>query len=98
VHDELQELVENPDETDDVLRLRLYRPSRQAVTSGYHLLSMPANRTRIATGWALDAVFSRQLVQLGLVRSGAVPLTAGTPEHPGLPTTTGAPHAPNSAG
>jgi NADH dehydrogenase len=59
----------------------------KAVTRGYHLLAMPANRTRIATGWALDAVFPRQLVQLGLVRSSAVPLTAGTPEHPGLPTT-----------
>ena len=36
---------------------------------------------------ALGAIFSRQLMQLGLIRSSAVPLTAGTPEHPSLPTT-----------
>jgi len=71
----------------DPLGVRLSGLPAKAVTRGYHLLAMPANRTRIATGWALDAVFSRQLVQLGLVRSGTVPLTAGTPEHPGLPTT-----------
>jgi NADH dehydrogenase len=81
----------------DPLGVRLSGLPAKAVTRGYHLLSMPANRARVATGWALDAVFSRQLVQLGLVRSGAVPLTAGTPEHPGLPTTTGATQAPNSA-
>jgi NADH dehydrogenase len=71
----------------DPLGVRLSGLPAKAVTRGYHLLAMPANRTRIATGWALDAVFPRQLVQLGLVRSGMVPLTAGTPEHPGLPTT-----------
>ena len=71
----------------DPLGVRLSGLPAKAVTGGYHLLAMPANRTRIATGWALDAVFPRQLVQLGLVRSGTVPLTAGTPEHPGLPTT-----------
>jgi NADH dehydrogenase len=81
----------------DPLGVRLSGLPAKAVTRGYHLLSMPANRARVATGWTLDAVFSRQLVQLGLVRSGAVPLTAGTPEHPGLPTTTGATQAPNSA-
>ena len=76
--------------------MRLSGLPAKAVTRGYHLLAMPTNRARIATDWALDAVFSRQLVQLGLVRSGAVPLTAGTPEHPGLPTAA-APQAPNSA-
>jgi NADH dehydrogenase len=81
----------------DPLGVRLSGLPAKAVTRGYHLLAMPANRARVATGWTLDAVFSRQLVQLGLVRSGAVPLTAGTPEHPGLPTTTGATQAPNSA-
>jgi NADH dehydrogenase len=56
----------------DPLGVRLSGLPDKAVTRGYHLLSMPANRTRIATGWAPDAVFSRQLVRLGLVRSGAV--------------------------
>jgi NADH dehydrogenase len=80
----------------DPLGVRLSGLPAKAVTRGYHLLAMPANRARIATDWALDAVLARQLVQLGLVRSGAVPLTAGTPEHPGLPTAA-APQAPNSA-
>jgi NADH dehydrogenase len=80
----------------DPLGVRLSGLPAKAVTRGYHLLAMPANRARIATDWALDAVFPRQLVQLGLVRSGAVPLTAGTPEHPGLPTAA-TPQAPNSA-
>jgi NADH:ubiquinone reductase (H+-translocating) len=66
----------------DPLGVRLSGLPAKAVTRGYHLLSMPANRTRIATDWVLDAVFPRQLVQLGLVRSGAVPLTVGTPDHP----------------
>ena len=69
------------------LGVRLSGLPAKAVTRGYHLLSMPANRTRIATDWALGAIFSRQLVQLGLIRSSAVPLTAGTPEYPSLPTT-----------
>jgi len=64
------------------LGVRLSGLPAKAVTRGYHLLSMPANRLRIATDWALDALLPRQLVQMGLVRSGTVPLTAGTPEHP----------------
>jgi NADH:quinone reductase (non-electrogenic) len=62
----------------------------------HHLLAMPAIWARIATDWALDAVISRELMQLGLVRSGAVPLTAGTPEHRSL-LAAATPQAPNSA-
>jgi NADH dehydrogenase len=64
------------------LGIRLSGTPAKAVTRGYHLLSMPANWLRIATDWALDVVLPRQLVQMGLVRGGAVPPTAGTPEHP----------------
>jgi NADH dehydrogenase len=35
---------------------------------------MPGNRIRTATDWLFDAVLGRQSVQLGLVRSPAVPL------------------------
>ena len=66
----------------DPFGVRLAGLPAKAVTRGYHLLSMPSNKVRIATDWALDAVLPRQLVQMGLVRSGAVPLTEGTPEHP----------------
>ncbi len=61
----------------------------KAVTRGYHLLTIPANRVRITSDWLLDALFTRQAVQFGLVRSGAVPLTAGTPDHPTSPGTGG---------
>jgi NADH dehydrogenase len=64
------------------LGVRLSGIPAKAVTRGYHLLSMPTNRIRIATDWALDAILPRQLVQMGLVRSAAVPLVSGTPEHP----------------
>jgi NADH dehydrogenase len=46
----------------------------KAVTRGYHLLAMPGNRLRTAVDWTLDALLPRQSVQLGLVRSAAVPL------------------------
>ena len=67
------------------LGIRLSGLAAKAVTRGYHLLSMPTNRIRIATDWALDAVLPRQLVHTGLVRSAAVPLASGTPEHPAEP-------------
>ncbi|HEX6445205.1 MAG TPA: NAD(P)/FAD-dependent oxidoreductase [Streptosporangiales bacterium] len=46
----------------------------KAVTRGYHLLSLPSNRARVASEWVLDATLGRQAVEFGLVRSGAVPL------------------------
>jgi NADH dehydrogenase len=54
----------------------------KSVTRGYHLASMPGNRVRVAAGWALDAVLPRNDVELGLVRSGAVPLDSDSPELP----------------
>ncbi|MDR2984860.1 MAG: NAD(P)/FAD-dependent oxidoreductase [Nocardiopsaceae bacterium] len=67
------------------LGIRLSGITAKVVTRGYHLWSMPANRLRIATDWLLDIVLPRQLVQMGLIRSGAVPLASGTPEHPESP-------------
>jgi NADH:quinone reductase (non-electrogenic) len=52
------------------------------VTRAYHLFSMPGNRVRAATDWALEATTGRQTVQLGLVRSGSVPLDTDSPELP----------------
>ncbi|MFE6743400.1 NAD(P)/FAD-dependent oxidoreductase [Streptomyces tubercidicus] len=62
------------------LHVPLSGPLAGAVTRGYHLLAMPGNRIRVATDWFLDAVLPRQGVQLGLVRSWAVPLDTETPE------------------
>lgn len=52
----------------------------KTVTRGYHLLGVPSNRVRIASDWLLDAILPRQAVQLGLVRSPAVPLDTAAPE------------------
>ena len=51
----------------------------KAVTRGYHLLSMPGNRVRVAADWLLDAVLPPQGVQLGLVPATAVPLDSALP-------------------
>ncbi|MFI8242717.1 NAD(P)/FAD-dependent oxidoreductase [Streptomyces sp. NPDC085866] len=53
-----------------------------AVTRGYHLAALPGNRVRVAADWLLDALLPRQAVQLGLVRSGAVPLDAEAAQQP----------------
>jgi NADH dehydrogenase len=53
------------------------------VTRGYHLLSMPGNRVRVAADWLLDAVLPRQGVQVGVVRGVHVPLeTVSAPPAP----------------
>jgi NADH dehydrogenase len=57
-------------------------PLAKALTRGYHLFAMPANRVRTAVDWVLDAILPRQAVQLGLVRSGTVPLASDAPELP----------------
>ncbi|MBN9733551.1 MULTISPECIES: FAD-dependent oxidoreductase [unclassified Pseudonocardia] len=57
------------------------------VTRGYHLLSMPGNRLRVATDWLLDAVTGRQAVQLGVIRAEHVPLETAEPHAPDGPAT-----------
>ncbi|MEU6280284.1 FAD-dependent oxidoreductase [Streptomyces sp. NPDC047028] len=75
------------------LGIPLAGPPAGAVTRGYHLAAMPGNRVRVAADWLLDAVLPRQGVQLGLVRSWAVPLDTASPELPRVPSgaTTGGP-------
>ncbi|MFJ8822918.1 NAD(P)/FAD-dependent oxidoreductase [Streptomyces sp. NPDC102467] len=67
-------------------------PLAGAVTRGYHLAALPGNRIRVAADWLLDAVLPRQAVQLGLVRSGSVPLDTASPELAKVPDDT--PHQP----
>src|SRR5439155_114041 len=64
------------------LHVPMAGPVAKAVTRGYHLLAMPANRARVLADWILDAMLPRQGVQLGLVRSPAVPLDTASPELP----------------
>ncbi|MEU4540343.1 NAD(P)/FAD-dependent oxidoreductase [Streptosporangium sp. NPDC023825] len=54
----------------------------KTVARGYHLLSIPRNRARIAGSWLLDLVTPRQTVQLDLIRGPEIPLNHATPEHP----------------
>ncbi|MEV6400004.1 NAD(P)/FAD-dependent oxidoreductase [Streptomyces sp. NPDC051907] len=67
------------------LGVPLSGPLAGAVTRGYHLAAMPGNRVRVAADWLLDALLPRQAVQLGLVRSGSVPLDTASPELARLP-------------
>jgi NADH dehydrogenase len=50
------------------------------VTRGYHLLSMPGNRIRVASDWLLDLLLPRQGVQLGLIPARSVPLDTAHPD------------------
>jgi NADH dehydrogenase len=54
----------------------------KAISTGYHLLSLPGNRIRTTVDWALDVLLPRQIVQFGLVRSLNVPLETAAPETP----------------
>jgi NADH dehydrogenase len=67
------------DSAANPLGIPLSRFPAKVVTRGYHLLSMPGNRVRVAADWLLDAVLPRQSVQLGLVRAAAVPLDSDDP-------------------
>jgi len=62
-------------------------PAR-VVTRAYHVMAMPANRFRILLDWMADAVTRRPAVQLGLVRSAAVPLNPAGAEVPRPPVET----------
>jgi NADH dehydrogenase len=54
----------------------------KALTRAYHLLALPGNRIRTAVDWLLDAFLPPRAVQLGLVRSAAVPLDSTEPATP----------------
>jgi len=64
----------------DLFHVMLSGPVAKAVTRGYHLASIPGNRVRVAADWTLEALLSRQGVQLGLVPPSAVPLDTASPE------------------
>ena len=51
-----------------------------AVTRGYHLAALPANRLRVAAAWLLSAGHHRPDTRLGLVPGSAVPLDTAEPE------------------
>ena len=65
--------------TANPLGLPLSGLPAKAVTRGYHLAAIPANRIRIACDWLLDTMLDRQAVQFGLIPAAAVPLGVASP-------------------
>ncbi|GAA1108169.1 NAD(P)/FAD-dependent oxidoreductase [Kribbella jejuensis] len=49
------------------LNVPMSGPAAKAVTRGYHLYSLPGNRTRTGLDWAVNAVLPPRAVQFGLV-------------------------------
>jgi NADH dehydrogenase len=66
------------DAAADPLGIPLSGIVAKALTRGYHLSSLPGNRLRTTADWIIDAATPPRAVQLGLVRSGSVPLTTTT--------------------
>lgn len=56
------------------LKIPLSGLPAKTVTRGYHLLSLPGNRSRTATDWAINTVMPPRAVQLGLVGADQVRL------------------------
>jgi NADH dehydrogenase len=56
------------------LHVPLSGPAAKFVTRGYHLYSMPGNRTRITADWAINTLMPPRAVQLGLVGAERVRL------------------------
>ncbi|MDQ1722110.1 MAG: hypothetical protein QOI26_1844, partial [Pseudonocardiales bacterium] len=56
------------------LHIPLSGLTAKTITRGYHLLSLPGNRTRTATDWTLNTIMPPRAVQLGLVDAGRVRL------------------------
>jgi NADH:ubiquinone reductase (H+-translocating) len=56
------------------LHVPLSGPPAKVVTRGYHLYSLPGNRTRTATDWTINAFMPPRAVQLGLVGAERVRL------------------------
>ena len=63
------------------LHIPLAGLAAKTVTRGYHLPSLPGNRSRTATDWALNTIMPPRAVQLGLVDEGRVPLDCTSPAH-----------------
>jgi NADH:ubiquinone reductase (H+-translocating) len=61
------------------LNIPLSGPPAKTVTRGYHLLSLPGNRTRTGVDWSLNTIMPPRAVQLGLVDAARVPLECTVP-------------------
>ncbi len=61
------------------LHIPLSGPPANAVTRGYHLLSMSGNRMRVLADWTLNAATPAEATSFGVISAQAVPLDTDTP-------------------
>jgi NADH:ubiquinone reductase (H+-translocating) len=61
------------------LKIPLSGPAANAVTRGYHLISMAGNRLRVATDWGVNGVTPAEATSLQVIDAESVPLD---PDHP----------------
>jgi NADH dehydrogenase len=61
------------------LGIPLSGPAANAITRGYHLVSMSGNRSRVLADWALNAVTPPEATSLGVISSESVPLDVDKP-------------------
>jgi NADH:ubiquinone reductase (H+-translocating) len=61
------------------LNIPLSGPAANAVTRGYHLVSMSGNRARVLADWTLNAVTPPEATSFGVISSGSVPLDVDQP-------------------
>jgi NADH:ubiquinone reductase (H+-translocating) len=65
------------------LNIPLSGLAAKAVTRGYHLLSLPGNRSRTGVDWGLNTIMPPRAVQLGLVDAARVQLECTSGGNPG---------------
>ena len=61
------------------LNVPLSGPAANAVTRGYHLLSMSGNRMRVLADWTLNAITPAEATSFGVISAEAVPLDTDRP-------------------
>jgi NADH dehydrogenase len=61
------------------LHIPLSGLAAKSVTRGYHLYSLPGNRTRTSADWAVNMIMPPRAVQLGLIDAGRVRLDCTRP-------------------
>ncbi len=61
------------------LGIPLSGPPANAITRGYHLLSMSGNRMRVLTDWTLNAVTPAEVTSQGAISAESVPLDVEQP-------------------
>lgn len=61
------------------LGVPLSGPAANAITRGYHLVSMAGNRTRVLADWALNGVTPPEATSFAVISSESVPLDVDKP-------------------